>query len=486
MRSCLAALVAVLCLLASASPASAGLLSKVGSTYVYTDSGSEVNELSVTDTGANLEFDEALAGVPIVVSGSSGCSGGGVAAASCPDAGITAVVVDVQGGDDKLTVGGSVTIPVQADGGVGDDELRGGAGDDALDGDAGRDLVVGDNGQDVVHGGEGLDRVSGGNDADQVFGDAGNDLFDMEAGTDVLSGGTGVDTLTIYGGSAVPVPWSLDDVVDGRGGNDVLTGGGGDDQIRAVDGAVDRVACGAGTDSASVDAVDIVEECETVARPDAPAGAAPTSPPAADDAAPRVAFLAPGADTLLDPRRANAVAVDASDDRGVDRVVLFDDGRPVGVDASAPYTFDYAPGGEDVGSNTLVAVAYDAAGQTASDIRALRLDRFAPRSLSATVSPARDRRAAYRFTTSGRLTLPSEVTRAVGCASGQVAVTLKRGRRTVSSRRAALRRDCTYRSVVTFASRRRLGDGRLRVVARFLGNSVLRSAAAQGRSVRVG
>ena len=85
-----------------------------------------------------------------------------------------------------------------------------------------------------------------------------------------------------------------------------------------------------------------------------------------------------------------------------------------------------------------------------------------------------------------RLTLPAEVTRALGCASGQVAVTIKRGRRTVSSRRAALRRDCTFRSAVSFASRRRLGSGRLRVTARFLGNSVLRSLPAEARSVRAG
>lgn len=534
MRACLAAAVAATCLLFSATPASAGLLSKVGTTYVYTASGTELNDFTVTDTGTDLVFDETFAPT-VSVDGGSGCSGGGAGAATCPEAGITAIVVDLEDNNDKLTVNGSVTIPVQADGGAGDDTLLGGAGSDDLDGDAGADIVDGSNGTDVVHGGEGLDRVTGGNGADQVFGDGGNDLFDMEAGTDVLSGGTGVDTLYIYGGSAVPVPWTLDDVandglapdianvrsdieelvadffmqpatldarltgndqantlrggegddiVDGLGGSDVLTGGGGDDVIQARDGAIDRVACGAGSDSATVDADDLVEECETVSRSTGPA---PTSPPvAADDAAPRVAFLAPAMDTLLDPRRANAVAVDASDDRGVDRVVLFDDGRPVGIDATAPYTFDYAPGGEDVGSNTLVAVAYDSAGQTASDIRALRLDRFAARSLSLRVSPTRDRRAAYRFTASGRLTLPAQVARALGCAGGQVAVTIKRGRRTVSSRRATLRRDCTYRSTVTFASRARLGSGRLRVTARFLGNSVLRSTSAAGRTVRAG
>jgi Ca2+-binding RTX toxin-like protein len=522
MRAPVTALAALLCLLVLAPAAVAGTLSKVGTTYVYAAPGAEVNDLSVVDTGANLSFDEALAGVPVTLAPSaSGCSGGGTAAAVCPDAGITAVVVDLTGGDDTLTPDSSVTIPVQADGGLGDDTLRGGGAADELDGGAGRDLLA------------------GGNGADQLLGAADNDAFGVEDGGDVVSGGTGWDTLYIEGGWPTPVPFSLndvaddglapffdlrsdveeitaeifnddtatlplvltgsagpnalrgglgEDVIDGRAGSDILSGSDGDDEIRARDGEADRVSCGAGTDSATVDVADVVDECETVDRAAAPATTTtpPPAAPAADDAAPRVAFLAPARDQLLDPRRANPIVVDASDDRGVDRVVLFDDGRPVGLDATAPYAFDYRPGGDDVGRNTLVAVAYDGAGQTASDIRALRLDRFAARSLSAAVTPTRDRRAAYRFTTSGRLGLPAAVSRAAGCAGGEVAVVIKRGARTVSSRRAALRRDCTFRSTVRFTSRRRLGSGRLRVLTRFLGNDVLRPSSAPTRSMRAG
>jgi Ca2+-binding RTX toxin-like protein len=517
MRTCLVALLAALLLTPAAH---AGTLSMSGTTYVYAAPGAEVNDLSIADTGADLTFDEALAGVPVTIAPSaSACTGGGAAPAVCPDAGITAVVVDLTGGDDELTVGSSVTIPAQADGG------------------AGRDLLRGGNGEDVLHGGDNADTMVGGANADQVFGDAGNDLFDLEDGGDVVSGGTGWDAMYISGGWPTPVPFSLNDVaddglapffdlrsdveeisgeifndddadlamvltgsagpnalrgglgndvIDGGAGSDVLTGNDGDDEIRARDGEVDRVSCGEGTDSATVDFADVVDECETVDRAAAPATPTPAPAPAADDAAPRVAFLAPASETLLDPRRANPIVVDAADDRGVDRVVLFDDGRPVGVDSAAPYTFAYAPGADDVGRNSLVAVAYDGAGQTASAMQALRLDRFMPRSLSASVTRARDRRATYRFTTTGRLALPAAVSRTIGCANGAVAVTIKRGSRTLSARRAALRRDCTFRSTVRFNSGRRLGNGRLRVVARFLGNGVLRQRAAASRSVRAG
>jgi hypothetical protein len=69
---------------------------------------------------------------------------------------------------------------------------------------------------------------------------------------------------------------------------------------------------------------------------------------------------------------------------------------------------------------------------------------------------------------------------------GRVSVTFKRGRRTVSSRRTRLRRDCTFRSRVRFALRRRLAPPRrLRVLVRFEGNGVLLPRRARTHHVRV-
>src|ERR671917_64127 len=55
------------------------------------------------------------------------------------------------------------------------------------------------------------------------------------------------------------------DTLYGAGGDDALYGGAGDDFIEAKDGARDRVGCGPGTDSVSVDYEDLVgPDCEAV------------------------------------------------------------------------------------------------------------------------------------------------------------------------------------------------------------------------------
>ncbi len=112
--------------------------------------------------------------------------------------------------------------------------------------------------------------------------------------------------------------------------------------------------------------------------------------------------------------------------------------------------------------------------------------RARPRSVSLAVSPRRDRRAPYRFRSSGRVALPHGLTRRQACGAGTVAVQVKAGRRTVSARRAHVRADCTYRSTVAFRARRRLGRGRLTVRARFSGNRVLLARHARARRVRAG
>jgi hypothetical protein len=84
----------------------------------------------------------------------------------------------------------------------------------------------------------------------------------------ILYGGEGADTLT--GGSGP-------DRLDGGNGGDRLDGRSGDDRLMANDGALDRLACGDGSDSVVADPLDVIEDaaaCESVAR------IAPGSPPA--------------------------------------------------------------------------------------------------------------------------------------------------------------------------------------------------------------
>lgn len=112
-------------------------------------------------------------------------------------------------------------------------------------------------------------------------------------------------------------------------------------------------------------------------------------------------------------------------------------------------------------------------------------DRFAPARFTARVTPRRDARSPYRFVTTGRLALPSTLTKDQGC-SGRVSVQVKAGKRTISTRRATLNGDCTFRSAVRFAGRERVRRRRLKFTVRYLGNEVLLPARAAPTTVRVG
>jgi Ca2+-binding RTX toxin-like protein len=529
-----ALLLAVLCLMAAAPAAGASTLEKSGTTITYTAALGEVNDLAVEDDGSgNFVFDE---GGTVSISTTT-CTGGAMASAECGGVNVNRVVINLRDEDDDLEGDFDIEAPMVVDGGTGVDDIEGSGGPDDMDGGADGDFVDGVAGNDVVRGGDGSDVVRGNTGDDEEHGEGGDDLFLIEGGADDTFGGPGFDTFIITDGMGpVPgsIPFSLDDVrndglapffqnlhsdveaiqaafteapssqqltltgsdgpnsltgglsgdtIDGRGGVDLLSSYDGNDTVLARDGGFDLVFCGVGTDSAVVDSVDDVRDCENVDR------AAPPPPPpgpVVEDRAPTVGFVTPIAGAVLDPSRANAVTVNAADDRGIARVLLFDDGRLIGADAVAPYAFTYAPTADDVGRNTLVAIAVDTAQQTATDQRATRLGLFTPPRPTAAVSPTRDRSGPYRFVTSGRVRLPPGVTQALGCSEGEVSVQVKRGRRTISNRRVNLRRTCTFQSTVTFADRSRLGNGRLTIVARFLGNDVMRAVSAPTRAVRAG
>jgi Ca2+-binding RTX toxin-like protein len=116
--------------------------------------------------------------------------------------------------------------------------VRGGGGDDRLDLNDGDDTVDGGAGDDHIEGGNGHDRIVAGPGADFIHGDE----------------PTG-ECSYIY----CKPPY-------------------GNDTIDARDGEVDQVDCGVGTDTAMVDAMDVVANCETVNREGGDgAGAPPAS-----------------------------------------------------------------------------------------------------------------------------------------------------------------------------------------------------------------
>jgi hypothetical protein len=115
-------------------------------------------------------------------------------------------------------------------------------------------------------------------------------------------------------------------------------------------------------------------------------------------------------------------------------------------------------------------------GQVGTPPYCQKIVRKHPTSFTATTRPGRDRRSPYRFTTSGRLGIPSSVGQAKGC-TGVVAIRYKRGANTISLRRVHLHRKsghCVYSSRVTFhAARFKTLPSQLRVQARFQGNQFL-------------
>jgi Ca2+-binding RTX toxin-like protein len=107
----------------------------------------------------------------------------------------------------------------------------------SLAGLGGNDVLKGGDSPDAVDGGAGDDDLNGGNGADTITGGPGKDTImgDAVAGQCSVVG---------YFGSC-KTPW-------------------GNDTINARDGEVDNVDCGPGTDTAVVDAADVVANCETV------------------------------------------------------------------------------------------------------------------------------------------------------------------------------------------------------------------------------
>ena len=296
-----------------------------------------------------------------------------------------------------------------------------------------------------------------------LLGGAGDDsLVLIEPGVgSVLSGGPGLDTALMATESARPINVSLDDVandgfnsvqvtsdvenvtvmstapaslignagandlVSGEG-NDTLVGGGGsdtlfshrgDDTLDARDGETDRVECGPGTDKALVDQLDQVgDSCEVVQ-------VSQISLATPDDAPPTVAFQA-----------GDELVVTAADDRGVAGVRFLSGDRTLCTDTTAPYSCDFQPRVEDVGRMTVVAVAADALGQTATAARVIEVDKLEPRSVSLSL-----KRSGKRVIATGKVVLPA----GVPC-SGEIAVTTGKKTRT-----GKLTRSCMYRIVLS-------------------------------------
>lgn len=106
--------------------------------------------------------------------------------------------------------------------------------------------------------------------------------------------------------------------------------------------------------------------------------------------------------------------------------------------------------------------------------------RAAARRLSMTVAPKRDRRRPYRFTISGSLMLPSNVTKAVGC-TGKVNVVAKMKTKRVARKAATVSSACRFKTTVTVPRK-----GSVSITAAFAGNARITAITASAVKVQAG
>lgn len=328
------------------------------SQLVFTAGTDDANHVLVSGTAEQVTITNAVV-IDVMAGSGPPCSGGGTTTVVCSGTGIS---LDATLGNlpDRIEI--TADIVSRVGGGDGADTLVGGPGRDLLTGDADVDTISGNEGDDFLAGG------SGDATGDSLFGGPGADSFNLATsdGPDLLDGGSGIDSVTALTGFGLPgFSYTLDDglandgatnqaanllnledinaheshdfvrgtagpnvistvdgndVVDGLGGADLISLGSQDDTVEARDGFSDRILCSSGNDTAVVDQLDVLSDCENVttvfvepfgtlhaAPPPAPLPLPPSlpAPPARDLTAPVCSVSAPR--TISSPARSIAV-----------------------------------------------------------------------------------------------------------------------------------------------------------------------------------
>jgi Ca2+-binding RTX toxin-like protein len=187
------------------------------------------------------------------------------------------MIVHAGAGEDSLTISSDHANVLEGEDGNDTFELGGGSGQDTINGGAGDDLIKEPAGPDTINGGPGTDTVmyqkAGAESLTVTLDDERNDGpgagQDIHSDVENLTGGPERDHFVGSDGANVLKGEGGEDELKGGAGEDTLEGGGDDDTIFARDGEHDVVDCGFGEDSATVDAVDTVIDCEHVSYPDA-------------------------------------------------------------------------------------------------------------------------------------------------------------------------------------------------------------------------
>jgi WD40 repeat protein len=192
-----------------------------------------------------------------------------------------------------------------------------------------------------------------------------------------------------------------------------------------------------------------------------------------------------------------AVAIPATcTDANGDSVTLAGvDGPAHGSVAFAGLTATYTPAagfsGDDVfrvkgndGANDSAPATVTVHVGAAPPPPAVVTNKKAAKKLSIVAKPKRDRTLPFKFTFSGKLTPATGTT-----CSGKVALTVKRGKKTVAKKTAKLSSKCKWKTVVKFKDRKKLGkkrSGKLVAKARYAGNKAMNAKSSKALTVRYG
>lgn len=276
-RSALAAAAALAALVIAPASADAAQVTLSGGTLTYQAAPGETNTPVLGSFSSRFYVNDAAA--TLAVSG-TGCSRSDLHTISCPDTGVTRLVVNADDGNDSVDLSLNWRgLPSQLDGGAGNDTIKGGPGVDAVYGGSGDDSIRGNGGADAMAGGDGIDTVTYAGRSTGVTASLDGLANDGSAGegdsvaTDVenLIGTDFGDTLTGDGADNALKGGGGADQLDGAGGSDTLSGDDGNDVIAARDTQVDQVACGLGVDAVMADRIDVAAaDCESVELPSLP------------------------------------------------------------------------------------------------------------------------------------------------------------------------------------------------------------------------
>ena len=95
------------------------------------------------------------------------------------------------------------------------------------------------------------------------------------------------------------------------------------------------------------------------------------------------------------------------------------------------------------------------------------------------VKPKRDKKKPFKFTASGKV--KRGAVSSAAC-KGKVTVKIKKGAKTVASGKATVKFNCTYKKTLKVSKKAK----KLKVSARFGGNSLLKASSAKSKTVRAG